>query len=435
MPGDAVDAAAFRPLYRHLEQTSEWGTSDRRGALNNLTPAHVLAAVGEVRSGRTVSLAAPMETVASPTIPNPPPRDDRRRGDRHGARPALRHGQVGDERARQRRQPHRRPVSRHLQRSVVQQGGPRDRHTHRRDRLSIDMARDGIVGRGVLLDIPRVRGVPWLEPGDHVTAADLEAAERAQHVRSHRRSALRARRTSPAPGELGAWDAAGARAGLHPTALPLLAERGIAALGSDGNNDTAPSTTAGIDFPIHVLAINAMGLHLLDYLQFEDLAGCARRTTAGRSCASSPPFGCRRRRVRLSTRSRSCSSYVSSRCPRATHGAPPTCVMRSHIRIRGSRGSPLRSDEPTPIDTLARWAPRWWRVVRGNSALALTSGDLVATSCPTSASRACRCNTRCRASRSPRWAGGVRRREPRSASRSSHRGPTGSRRGSIGPAA
>jgi kynurenine formamidase len=45
----------------------------------------------------------------------------------------------------------------------------------------------------------------------------------------------------------------------------------VAALGSDGNNDTAPSTTEGIDFPIHVLALNAMGVHLFDYLQFEDL--------------------------------------------------------------------------------------------------------------------------------------------------------------------
>jgi kynurenine formamidase len=141
-----------------------------------------------------------------------------------------------------------------------------------RTALSIDLARDGIVGRGVLLDIPRVRGVPWLEPGDHVTAADLEAAERAQHVRMRTGDLLfvrvghRRRRD-----ELGAWDAARARAGLHPTTLSLVAERGIAVLGSDGNNDTAPSTTAGIDFPIHVLAINAMGLHVLDYLQFEEL--------------------------------------------------------------------------------------------------------------------------------------------------------------------
>jgi kynurenine formamidase len=46
----------------------------------------------------------------------------------------------------------------------------------------------------------------------------------------------------------------------------------VAALGSDGNSDTAPSTTEGIGFPMHVLAINAMGVHLLDYLQFEDLS-------------------------------------------------------------------------------------------------------------------------------------------------------------------
>ena len=32
-----------------------------------------------------------------------------------------------------------------------------------------------------------------------------------------------------------------------------------------------PSTTVGVRFPIHVLAINAMGMHLLDYLQLEDL--------------------------------------------------------------------------------------------------------------------------------------------------------------------
>ena len=76
----------------------------------------------------------------------------------------------------------------------------------------------------------------------------------------------RARRRSVGP-----WDTAGARAGLHPVALELLAERRIGVLGGDGNNDTAPSAVEGVDFPVHVLAVNAMGLHLLDYLDFEDL--------------------------------------------------------------------------------------------------------------------------------------------------------------------
>jgi kynurenine formamidase len=138
--------------------------------------------------------------------------------------------------------------------------------------LSIDMAGDGIVGRGLLLDIPRLRGVPWLEPGDHVTASDLAAAEEAQEDRIGQGDLLfvrvghRRRRN-----ELGAWDAAEARAGLHPTALELLAERRIGVLGSDGNNDTAASCVEGVDFPVHALALNAMGLHLLDYLHLESL--------------------------------------------------------------------------------------------------------------------------------------------------------------------
>ena len=53
--------------------------------------------------------------------------------------------------------------------------------------------------------------------------------------------------------------------------MEYLAECRVAALGSDGNSDTAPSPVNGVAFPVHVLAINAMGLHLLDYLQFEDL--------------------------------------------------------------------------------------------------------------------------------------------------------------------
>src|SRR5690606_3384810 len=49
-------------------------------------------------------------------------------------------------------------------------------------RNSIMAAKDGIVSRGVLLDIPALRGVAWLEPGTAITPDDLEAAERAQGV-------------------------------------------------------------------------------------------------------------------------------------------------------------------------------------------------------------------------------------------------------------
>jgi kynurenine formamidase len=144
--------------------------------------------------------------------------------------------------------------------------------------LSIAVAASGIVGRGVLLDVPRCRGVPWLEPGDHVTIDDLLAAEHDQWVRMAKGDILlvrvghRRRRR-----EQGPWDAAAARAGLHPAVLPLLAQRQVAVLGSDGNNDTAPSVVDGVEFPVHVLAINALGMHLQDYLQFDELAGVCER--------------------------------------------------------------------------------------------------------------------------------------------------------------
>ncbi|MFD8783696.1 hypothetical protein [Kitasatospora sp. NPDC059599] len=60
-------------------------------------------------------------------------------------------------------------------------------------------------------------------------------------------------------------------------------------LGSDGNSDTAPSSTRGVDFPVHVLAVHAMGLHLLDYLCFEELAPvCARERRWAFLCVVAP---------------------------------------------------------------------------------------------------------------------------------------------------
>ena len=54
-------------------------------------------------------------------------------------------------------------------------------------------------------------------------------------------------------------------------------------LGSDGNNDTPPSAVDRAEFAVHVIAINAMGSYLLDYLQFGDLMHCARQRAAGHS--------------------------------------------------------------------------------------------------------------------------------------------------------
>ncbi|MGW6356922.1 cyclase family protein [Streptomyces sp. NPDC055092] len=263
----------FGVLYRRLVSRSAWAAGDR-GALVALTPSRVAAAAREVRTGRTVTLAAPVETLPGPDNPKPArhwmsgrPGEDASSG-LHFAMDGFAMNVHGDADS------HIDALCHVIYNDTLHGGVAAGSITERgATALSIEVARDGIVGRGVLLDIPRLRGVPWLEPGDHVTLDDLRAAETAQRVRVTEGDLLfvrvghRRRRA-----ELGAWPAARERAGLHPSALEFLADRRVCVLGGDGNNDTAPSSTEGVDFPVHVLAIHAMGLHLLDYLQFEDLA-------------------------------------------------------------------------------------------------------------------------------------------------------------------
>ncbi|GAX51991.1 cyclase family protein [Streptomyces olivochromogenes] len=289
---DELSEAEFRSLYRRLRGTASGG-GRRRGALDTITAEQVLAAVREVRSGRTVSLAAPVETRAEPDDADPA--EHRLTAPADGEPVAK-----GVDFARDRFAMNvHSDVDSHLDAlcHVIYDGtlhggipaadalSPEGASV-----LSVELARDGIVGRGVLLDIPRVHGLSWLEPGSNVTAEDLSAAETRQGLRVGRGDILlvrvghRRRRE-----ELGPWDVAAARAGLHPTAMEFVADREVAVLGSDSNNDTAPSAVRGVAFPVHVLAVHALGLHLLDYLRFEDLAPiCAREGRWSFLCVIAP---------------------------------------------------------------------------------------------------------------------------------------------------
>ena len=270
-----VTAAEFAQLFDAVRSWGRWGADDQLGATNRLTPDRVAAAARLVRSGVVVSLSLPLSTSSAPDCPNPA---EFRITQAHDADVGL--GPMG------------------FAKDFVGVDYHSDGHTHidalchvaYEGRLyngvaassvtaegaaaeAIDRVKDGLVGRGVLLDIPRLRGSRWLEPGEHVFASDLQDAEREQGVRIGAGDILLVRTGQAGRlAELGPWDTAQSKAGLHPTSMPLLAERGIAALGCDTNSDTAPSSTEGVAFPIHVLALNAMGVLLLDYLQLEDLA-------------------------------------------------------------------------------------------------------------------------------------------------------------------
>ena len=269
-----VSADEFRELFERVSNWGRWGPDDERGALNYLPPEKVAEATGLVRSGRTVSLSRTLNT--EPESANPEPADHHMtmlgaqehpdglgfakdyigvdyHNDSHSHLDALCHvaweGSIYNGR----------PAD-----SVSGTGGSVE---------TVEVLKDGLVGRGVLLDIPRTRGVRWLEPGDSVLPGDLAEAERREEVSVGEGDTLLVR-TGHATrlDELGPWDTASAKAGLHPKCADFLSERRVAALGCDGNSDTAPPVTEGVGFPIHVLALTAMGVHLLDYLLFDELA-------------------------------------------------------------------------------------------------------------------------------------------------------------------
>jgi kynurenine formamidase len=275
MPRVDMTANEFRELFDAVSNWGRWDDDGERGALHHLTPARIAAAARLVRSGVTVTLSQPLKTEARIDVPAP--------ADHHMT--MLTDVDIGSGSVR-------------FAKDYVGVDYHNDGHSHidafchvafdgslfdgkpagsvtaqGAQTGAIDVLKDGLVGRGVLLDVPRARGVSWIEPGEHVFRDDLEAAERDQGVRVATGDILLVRTGhTRRQAELEPWDTGKAKAGLHPTTASFLADRRVAALGSDGNNDTAPSTTDGVGFPIHVLAINAMGVHLLDYLQFEDVA-------------------------------------------------------------------------------------------------------------------------------------------------------------------
>jgi kynurenine formamidase len=281
-PEAQVSAAEFRELFERVSNWGRWGPDDERGALNYLTPERAAAATDLARDGRTVSLSRPLNTEREPD--NPEPADHRMtmlgddgpssglafvkdyigvdyHNDSHSHIDALCHVSYDG------RLYNGRPAD-----SVSAAGAAVE---------TVEVLKDGLIGRGVLLDIPRARGVDWLEPGDSVLPSDLEDAERREDVRVGEGDILLVR-TGHATrlDELGPWDVGSSKAGLHPSCAVFLAERRIAALGCDSNSDTAPSITEGVGFPIHVLTLTAMGVHLLDYLHLRELAGACEE--AGR---------------------------------------------------------------------------------------------------------------------------------------------------------
>src|SRR5947209_13379775 len=173
-----------------------WGPEDQLGTLNFVTPERLRAAASLIRSGRAISLQIPLDE-------NGPQRGSGRFNPIH----LMRHdgNDAGSDLFRQQRWGDRDPYFRGADDIVIfplQCSTQWDALSHvffegkmyngfdagfvtsgGAFKNDVSVAKERMVGRGVLLDIPRVKGVPYLETGYAVTRADLEQACDALNVR------------------------------------------------------------------------------------------------------------------------------------------------------------------------------------------------------------------------------------------------------------
>ena len=244
-----------------LSNWGRWGTDDERGALNLITPEIRRQALSLARTGSTVSLARLQQIVSGSenapfdmtvTISPGGFAVDRIGVSFHGVQIT-----------------HLDALCHFSHRGKTYNGYSFDQIATQDGGCSkLGNIAEGIVARGVLIDIPRLKGLPYLEPGTHVNQEDIEAWETMAGVRIGRGDAILLRTGRWARDTaLGVSDTP---SGYDLSLMPFLKARDVAVIGSDWTQDVG--IVDGISFPVHRFAIVALGIHILDNLDLEALA-------------------------------------------------------------------------------------------------------------------------------------------------------------------
>lgn len=272
-----------------LSNWGRWGNDDRLGTLNHLTDARRAEVARLVELGRSVSCSWDIRTGPQPGATVESQRYMLSTGlglDEPGRRGLLAGGRAGGAQEFIGMVFHGHDVT-HVDSLAhmfwdgrIYGGVPASHISDRHGALTHDILalKDGVVARGVLLDVARVRGVEALDPDDHVFPEDLEAAEEAAGVRCQPGDVLLLRTGEGAlrRREGRAYSPNRPRSGFQAACLPWLGERCVSMIGSDVAQDASPSGYEVMSLPIHLVGIVAMGLWLIDNCQLEDLAAtCA----------------------------------------------------------------------------------------------------------------------------------------------------------------
>jgi len=262
-----VTSEQYEGWQSSLSNWGRWGKDDELGALNLITPAKRKAAAALVRDGVSVSLASDASTQKEVDVPCPAEwamlsASQAAASDRI-AYPCI-HGAGAT---------HIDSMAHIFFNGRMWNGFSASEHVTRErgaDRGSVHVMKNGIVTRAVLYDIPRLKGVPYLEPGTRIFPEDLEAWEKKTGVAAGPGDALLLRWGRWARrAKLGPWPIDAGSAGFDNRVIPWLKARDIALIAweTPGYVPQPPG-----DLPrlaLHNFALTMLGIMLIDRADLE----------------------------------------------------------------------------------------------------------------------------------------------------------------------
>ena len=256
-------------LFEDVKNWGRWGWEDELGTLNNVTPQATAQSASLVRNGRVVATAFDLDTQRSPKNYFPTVHMMLFRA---FDAPVTSIDQVTIV-------PHSFTVTHvdavsHSNYRGMLYNGRKASEVVQRTGLtagSILAMREGLVARGVLLDIPASQERTWLEPDEYITEHDLDAAAAWAGITPAQGDVVLVRAGIGARERVHGVENISQRAGLSPSCVRWLRRHDASVYGGDCF-ERLPLPYTDIPWAFHQIAQAAMGLILLDNVDVEPLA-------------------------------------------------------------------------------------------------------------------------------------------------------------------
>ena len=275
-PQAVVTKAIFEQWMTDLSNWGRWGKDDEMGAMNLITPSKRKQAAGLVKEGASFSLARDAEKEKALDNPVPFGHHMTKTGFNN---PGSSSGDTFTISHHGYAHTHMDSLCHFFYKGKMFNGYSQELVTEQgAAKLSIRNFKNGIFTRGILMDIPALKGVDYLEPGTPIYPEDLDAWEKKAHLKAGSGDVVFIRTGRWALRDAkGPWEASKKSAGLYASCAKWLKSRDIAMLGSDAASDVMPSGIEGVAQPIHTLVLVAMGMPIFDNCDLELISKEANR--------------------------------------------------------------------------------------------------------------------------------------------------------------